>query len=178
MCVANDAALADRLDIFRVHGSRPKYYHAFVGGNFRLDEIQAAVLNIKFPHLDSWTKGRQENACFYFGAFEKAGLLPKVTLPGSKTGARHIYNQFIIRVQDRDALRTYLQENGIGTEIYYPVPLHLQECFAYLGHKAGDFPESERAATHTLAIPIYPELQQDQLQYVVDTIAAFYASRH
>ena len=178
MCVANDAALADRLDIFRVHGSRPKYYHAFVGGNFRLDEIQAAVLNVKFPHLDSWTKGRQENACFYFGAFEKAGLLPKVTLPGSKTGARHIYNQFVIRVEHRDALRTYLQSNGIGTEVYYPVPLHLQECFAYLGHKAGDFPESERAATHTLAIPIYPELHQDQLQFVVDTIAAFYASRH
>jgi dTDP-4-amino-4,6-dideoxygalactose transaminase len=178
MCVANDAALADRLDIFRVHGSRPKYYHAFVGGNFRLDEIQAAVLNVKFPHLDSWTKGRQENACFYFGAFEKAGLLSKVKLPGSKTGARHIYNQFVIRVEDRDALRAYLQSNGVGTEVYYPVPLHLQECFAYLGHKAGDFPESERAATHTLAIPIYPELQQDQLQYVVDTIAAFYASRH
>jgi dTDP-4-amino-4,6-dideoxygalactose transaminase len=174
MCVANDAALADRLDIFRVHGSRPKYYHAFVGGNFRLDEIQAAVLNIKFPHLDSWTKGRQENACFYFGAFEKAGLLSKVKLPGSKTGARHIYNQFVIRVQDRDALRTYLQENGVGTEIYYPVPLHLQECFAYLGYGKGDFPESEHAALQTLAIPIFPELTRDQLQYVVDTIARFY----
>lgn len=175
MCVANDAALADRLDIFRVHGSRPKYYHAFVGGNFRLDEIQAAVLNVKLPHLDSWTKGRQENACFYFGAFEKAGLLSKVTLPGSQTGARHIYNQFVIRVEDRDALRAYLQKNDVGTEIYYPVPLHLQECFAYLGYQKGDFPESEKAALQTLAIPIYPELEREQLQYVVDTIAAFYS---
>jgi len=174
MCVANDAQLADRLDIFRVHGSRPKYYHAFVGGNFRLDEIQAAVLNVKLPHLDAWTRGRQENACFYFGAFEKAGLLSHVTLPGSETGARHIYNQFVIRVQSRDALRAYLQNQGVGTEVYYPVPLHLQECFAYLGYQQGDFPESERAAAETLAIPIFPELERDQLQYVVDTIAAFY----
>jgi dTDP-4-amino-4,6-dideoxygalactose transaminase len=163
-CVTNDPALAERMEILRVHGGKPKYYHSFIGGNFRIDELQAAVLNIKLPHLDSWSAGRQKNAKFYDAGLAKAVQTPKA-FPG-----RHIYNQYVIRVRDRDGMRQYLTDSGIGTEIYYPVPLHLQKCFAYLGHKAGDFPESERAAQETLALPIYPELRQEQLQYVVEKI--------
>ncbi|MGD9597547.1 MAG: DegT/DnrJ/EryC1/StrS family aminotransferase [Steroidobacteraceae bacterium] len=175
LCVANDAALAERLRIFRVHGGEPKYYHAFIGGNFRLDELQAAVLNVKLPHLDAWTAGRQRNAAYYDAAFAQAALGTKVVTPPSAPGARHIYNQYVIRVPRRDALRAHLASCDIGTEIYYPVPLHLQKCFAYLGHSAGDFPESERAAAETLALPIFPELEKAQLQYVVDRIAEFHA---
>jgi dTDP-4-amino-4,6-dideoxygalactose transaminase len=174
MCVANDPALAERLDILRVHGGKPKYFHAFIGGNFRLDELQAAILNVKLKHLDAWTTGRQSNAAFYDRAFAAAGLRGALVTPVPARQGRHIYNQYIIRVRDRDRLRQYLGEQGIGTEIYYPVPLHLQKCFAYLGHGSGDFPESERAAEETLALPIFPELAETQLQYVVDTIAAFY----
>ena len=177
MCVTNDAALAAKLAMIRVHGMEPKYYHQLVGGNFRIDELQAAVLVIKLKHLDDWSRGRQENACFYFGAFDQAQLKPIVTLPAALPGARHIYNQFIVRSPKRDALRAHLASRGIGSEIYYPVPLHLQQCFAYLGYKAGDFPESERAAAETLALPIYPELRRDQLQYVVDAIAVFHEGR-
>ena len=175
MCVTNDAALAAKLAMVRVHGMEPKYYHQIIGGNFRIDELQAAVLVIKLRHLDDWSRARQENACFYFGAFEKAGLKGKVTLPPALSGARHIYNQFIIRVPQRDALKKHLGECGVGSEIYYPVPLHRQECFAHLGYTAGAFPESERAAAETLALPIFPELSREQLQYVVDCIAGFYA---
>jgi dTDP-4-amino-4,6-dideoxygalactose transaminase len=172
MVVTNDAKLAERLEILRVHGGKPKYYHKVIGGNFRLDEIQAAVLNVKLPHLDAWTAGRQKNAAFYDAAFARAGLGDRVvTPPPAPAGARHIYNQYCIRVQSRDELRAKLAEQGVGTEIYYPLPLHLQECFAYLGHRAGDFPESERAANESLALPIYPELAEAQLQYVVDAIA-------
>jgi dTDP-4-amino-4,6-dideoxygalactose transaminase len=174
MCVANDPALAERLDILRVHGGRPKYFHSFIGGNFRLDELQAAVLNVKLKHLDDWTAGRQRNAAFYDGAFARADLGRAVQTPIPAKGSRHIYNQYVIRVRDRDLLRQHLTAGGVGTEIYYPVPLHQQKCFAYLGHRAGDFPESERAAEETLALPIFPELTETQLQYVVDTIAAFY----
>jgi len=174
MCVTNDAALAERLRIFRVHGGEPKYYHAFIGGNFRLDELQAAVLGVKLPHLDAWTAGRQRNAAFYDEAFAQAALGDAVVTPRAAPGGRHIYNQYVIRVRERDALRALLAAGGIGTEIYYPVPLHLQKCFAYLGHAAGDFPESERAAADTLALPIFPELETAQLQYVVDRIAAYY----
>lgn len=174
MCVTNDAALAERMDILRVHGGKPKYYHSFIGGNFRIDELQAAVLNVKLKHIDDWSAGRQRNAAFYNSAFGKAKLGEAVETPYAALGFRHIYNQYIVRVRDRDALRQYLSAAGIGTEIYYPVPLHLQACFAYLGHKAGDFPQSERAAAETLALPIYPELSETQLQYVVDTITAFY----
>ena len=178
MCVTNDPALADRLEIFRVHGSKPKYYHAFVGGNFRIDELQAAVLAVKLPHLDAWSTARQRNAAIYDAAFASAGLAGRVQPPPpAPAGSRHIYNQYIIRAADRDALRAHLTAHDIGTEIYYPVPLHLQECFRYLGHAAGDFPESERAALGTLALPIYPELEPAQLQFVVDTIAGFYAGR-
>jgi dTDP-4-amino-4,6-dideoxygalactose transaminase len=174
MCVTNDAELAERLRIFRVHGGEPKYYHAFIGGNFRIDELQAAVLNIKLPHLDAWSAARQRNAAFYDAAFAKAALGEAVTTPHAAPGARHIYNQYVIRVHRRDELRAHLAKAEIGTEIYYPVPLHLQKCFAYLGHSAGDYPESERAAAETLALPIFPELETAQLQYVVDSIAGFY----
>ena len=175
MCVTNDAALAAKLAMVRVHGMEPKYYHQLVGGNFRLDEIQAVVLAIKLKHLDAWTLGRQENACFYFEAFEHAGLKGTVTLPAALPGVRHIYNQFVVRFPQRDALKKYLGECGVGSEIYYPVPLHQQQCFAPLGYQTGDFPESERAAAETLALPIFPELSREQLQYVVDCIAHFYA---
>jgi dTDP-4-amino-4,6-dideoxygalactose transaminase len=173
MCVANDPALAERLEILRVHGGKPKYYHPFIGGNFRIDEIQAAVLDIKLPHLDSWTAGRQRNAKFYDVAFAKATLGDAVKTPTALPG-RHIYNQYMIRVRERDRLRQFMADSGIGTEVYYPVPLHLQQCFAYLGHKAGEFPESERASNEVLALPIFPELRTEQLQYVVETVASFY----
>jgi dTDP-4-amino-4,6-dideoxygalactose transaminase len=177
MCVTNDPALAAKLAMVRVHGMEPKYYHQLVGGNFRLDEIQAVVLSIKLKHLDAWTLGRQENACFYFEAFERAGLKGTVTLPAALPGVRHIYNQFVVRFPQRDALKKYFGECGVGSEIYYPVPLHQQQCFAPLGYATGDFPESERAAAETLALPIFPELSREQLQYVVDCIAHFYAHR-
>ena len=173
MCTARDEELARHLKILRVHGGEPKYYHSFIGGNFRLDEIQAAVLAIKLPHLDDWTAGRASNAEFYLTEFRKAGIAGVVTPPVARTG-RHIWNQFVIRAPRRDALRSFLAQQGIGTEIYYPVPLHLQRCFDYLGHSAGDFPEAERAAAETLALPIFAELAPPQLQYVVDRIAAFY----
>ncbi|MBM4192331.1 MAG: DegT/DnrJ/EryC1/StrS family aminotransferase [Gammaproteobacteria bacterium] len=175
MCVTNDAQLAAKLAMIRVHGMEPKYYHQLVGGNFRIDALQAAVLVVKLKHLDTWSRARQENACFYFGAFGKAELTRVISLPEALTGARHIYNQFIIRSPKRDALRMYLSARGVGSEIYYPVPLHRQQCFAYLGYAEGAFPESERAAAETVALPIFPELTREQLQYVVDVIAEFYA---
>ncbi|HZO21724.1 MAG TPA: DegT/DnrJ/EryC1/StrS family aminotransferase [Steroidobacteraceae bacterium] len=175
MCVANDPTIAERLEIMRVHGGKPKYFHSVIGGNFRMDELQAAILNVKLKHLEGWTAMRQRNAAFYDGAFAAADLGRAVQTPAAVAGGRHIYNQYVIRVRDRDLLRQHLTANGVGTEIYYPLPLHLQKCFAYLGHRAGDFPVSERAAEETLALPIYPELTETQLQYVVDTIAAFYS---
>jgi dTDP-4-amino-4,6-dideoxygalactose transaminase len=174
MCVTQDAGLAERMTVLRVHGGKPKYYHSLIGGNFRIDELQAAVLNVKLPHLDAWTAARQRNAAYYDGAFAKAKLGGAVRTPRAVSGGRHIYNQYVIRVQDRDRLRQQLGERSVGTEIYYPVPLHLQQCFAYLGHAAGDFPHAEAAALETVALPIYPELMAEQLQYVVDSIARFY----
>jgi dTDP-4-amino-4,6-dideoxygalactose transaminase len=176
MCVCNDAALAERMEVLRVHGGKPKYYHALIGGNFRIDELQAAVLNVKLRHLDEWTAGRQRNAAFYDDAFARARLGPAVQTPHAQPGARHIYNQYVIRARERDALRQHLAAAGVGSEIYYPVPLHLQQCFAYLGGRAGDHPHAERAAHETLALPIYPELSETQLQYVVDAIANYYRS--
>jgi dTDP-4-amino-4,6-dideoxygalactose transaminase len=173
-CVTDDADLAKHMMILRVHGMEPKYYHSFVGGNFRIDEIQAAVLNIKLRHLDSWSEGRQRNAAFYDKAFAAAGLGDAVQTPVAVPGYRHIYNQYVIRAKRRDELRKALGEAGVGAEVYYPVPLHQQKCFEYLGYRTGELPESERAAAETLALPIFPELATEQLQYVVDSIARFY----
>jgi len=168
---------AERLKILRVHGAAPKYHHHVIGGNFRIDALQAAILNVKLSRLDAWTAGRQANAARYRSLFEKAGLLDLVGLPLA-TGHRHVYNQYVIRVaKDRDRLRDHLARAGIGTEIYYPVPLHLQACFADLGHKAGDFPESEKAAAQTLALPIFPELTAEQQAYVVECIKVFFAEK-
>jgi len=174
MCVANDPALAERIEILRVHGGKPKYYHAFIGGNFRIDEIQSAVLNVKLKHLDAWSAARQRNAMIYDEAFENADLGKAVETPRAVPGVRHIFNQYVLRVRDRDLLRQHLMAAGVGTEVYYPVPLHLQECFEYLKHRKGDFPQSERAADETLALPIFPELTKAQLHYVVDCVADFY----
>ena len=173
MCVTNDDALAAKLRMLRVHGMEPKYYHALIGGNFRIDELQAAVLLVKFRHLEDWHAGRRRNAAFYDAAFRGAGLVNRVTTPVALPGYRHVYNQYVIRTPRRDELRIYLSECGIGTEIYYPVPLHMQECFAYLGYRPEDCPESARAARETLALPIYPELTETQLRHVVDSIAGF-----
>jgi len=175
LCTTNDADLAEHLRVMRVHGGKPKYYHAFIGGNFRIDELQAAVLRVKLKYLDGWTEGRRRNASYYDKALASAGFGSKVIAPRTMPGLRHIYNQYVVRAADRDALRKFLGERGIGTEIYYPVPLHLQECFEYLGYRAGDFPESERAAAETLALPIYPELEPAQLAHVVASVADFYA---
>ena len=175
LCVAQDDALAEHLRVLRVHGGKPKYHHAFIGGNFRIDELQAAVLNVKLDYLDDWSRRRGANARLYDSAFAQAGLAESVTVPTALAGFHHIYNQHVIRAHRRDALRECLASCGVGTEIYYPIPLHLQQCFAYLGHRVGDFPESERAALETLALPIYPELAPEQLHYVVERIAAFYA---
>ena len=174
MCTAQDEALAERMRVLRVHGGKPKYHHSMIGANLRLDELQAAVLRVKFPHLERWTEARRRNAALYRAEFERRGLGAAVTLPRELPGHRHIYNQFVIRSTLRDALRTFLTEHGIGTEIYYPVPLHLQECFASLGHAVGDCPQSEAAARQTLAIPIYPELTPAQIERVVDVIARFH----
>ena len=174
MCTTNDDAVAERLSILRLHGGKPKYYHAVVGGNFRLDAMQAAILLVKLRSLDAWTAARQSNAAYYDKAFKAAGLGDHVSTPKTLTGKRHIYNQYVIRVSDRDKLRQHLGDGGIGTEIYYPVPLHLQKCFAKLGYKPGDCPESEAAADETVAIPVYPELTCDQQDHVVATISDFY----
>jgi dTDP-4-amino-4,6-dideoxygalactose transaminase len=174
MVVSNDKALADRVNILSKHGSQPKYYHKFVGGNFRLDTLQAAVLRVKLKYLDRWTEGRQRNAGTYRRLFQEIGLDKVVELPVEAPNVRHIYNQFVIRFPQREALMAYLKEHKIGHEIYYPVPMHLQECFADLGHKVGDFALSEAAANESLAIPIYPELTEEMQRTVVETIARFY----
>jgi dTDP-4-amino-4,6-dideoxygalactose transaminase len=172
MVVTNDASRAERLKVLRGHGSKPKYYHKLVGGNFRLDAIQAAIVSAKLPHLDEWTAARQRNAQRYDQLFQEAGA--PIGLPSIVTD-RHIFNQYVIRVAERDKLQAHLQKNGVGTEVYYPVPMHVQECFAYLGYSRGDFPESERAAAETLALPIHPELTEPQAQFVVKCIREFLA---
>lgn len=178
MVVTNDSHLADRMRMLRVHGAHPKYFHKFVGGNFRLDAIQAAVLNVKSKYLDGWTAARQNNAHRYSSMLGKVEMIttPVAVYAGSGVKHHHIYNQYVVRTQDRDALRAHLQTRGIGTEIYYPVPFHLQECFAYLGYKAGEFPHSEAASFESLAIPIYPELTAEMQGYVVDSIREWNAT--
>lgn len=173
MVTANSAERIERLKIFRNHGMNPKYYHHFVGGNFRLDALQAAVLSIKLKHLDSWTEGRQKNAEEYRRIFAANGLDGKVVLPSEAPyTTRHIYNQFSILVKDgrRDAVKAALQAANVGCDIYYPVPLHMQECFAGLGYRKGDLPVSEAVADEILALPIYPESTAAMREYVVATI--------
>jgi dTDP-4-amino-4,6-dideoxygalactose transaminase len=175
LCTTSDAELAERMRVLRVHGGKPKYFHALIGGNFRIDELQAAVLRVKLKYLDGWTEARQRNADFYGRAFAAAALGSQLVTPRVIAGQRHIFNQYIVRVQRRDELKQFLAGCGVGTEIYYPVPLHLQECFAYLNHGSGEFPHSERAAAETLALPVYPELTRTQLEHVVASVAKFYA---
>jgi len=170
MIVTNDGQRAEKVRCLRGHGAKPKYYHKIVGGNFRLDAIQAAVVSAKLPHLDSWTAARQQNAKRYDRLFDDAGV--PIGLPLVQAD-RHIFNQYVIRVSRRDELQAHLKKNGVGTEVYYPVPLHLQECFAYLGYQVGAFPESERAAKETLALPIQPELTEAQARFVVECVAEF-----
>ena len=171
----DDDELAERLFALRVHGSKERYYHKWVGLNSRLDGFQGAVLRVKLPYLDSWSNKRKANADLYRKLFTDAGLTEQVGLPYERENVRHIYNQFVVRVPGkRDELRAFLTEKGIGTDIYYPVSLHMQECFEYVGYKEGDLPESEKASRETLALPIYPELRPEQLEYVVESIARFY----
>jgi dTDP-4-amino-4,6-dideoxygalactose transaminase len=193
LVVTNDDELAEIITIKRVHGGKPKYHHKVIGGNFRLDALQAAVISVKLPHLDSWSQGRRHNAALYSKLFIEAGLAQsegktefgnnnQVLLPAPVFKPKsenelmknyHIYNQYIIRVEKRDELRDFLLANEIGCEIYYPIPFHLQECFEDLGYKKGDFPVAEFAADYSLALPIYPELTENQINFVVSKIAEF-----
>ncbi len=181
LVTAQDQALADKARIMRVHGGKPKYHHKLVGGNFRIDALQAALLRVKLPHLPAATKARRKNAALYQQLFTKAGIVGNPTNPEPRSiglpaiGEGHIVNQYVLRVGggQRDAMRDALQKKNIGTEVYYPIPLHLQECFASLGEKVGAFPESERAAKDTLAVPIFPELTEAEIRYVADAVAAF-----
>ena len=175
MVVANDPLLAEKVRLLRVHGSQPKYYHKWIGINSRLDTIQAAILLVKFKYLEKWTEARQKKAKRYGELFQEIiSLVDDFQLPTIQYQNRHIFNQYVIRVPRRDQLRKFLTDEGIGTDIYYPLPLHLQECFSFLKHRKGDFPASEKAAEETLALPIYPELTEDQQDRVVDRIKAFY----
>ena len=174
LVTAMSAELARTIRSLRNHGMEPKYFHRLIGGNFRLDAMQAAVLRVKLPYLDRWTEARRRNAARYRALFDSAGLTQRVRLPVEATNRTHIYNQFVIRVDDRDSLRTHLDARGIGTEVYYPVPFHLQECFASLGYRPGAFPNAEAAARESLALPIYGELTEAQQAAVVDAIARFY----
>ena len=176
VCMAEN--LAERLRTCRQHGMEPRYHHQFIGGNFRLDEMQAAILQVKLAHLTSWSAARRAAADFYRAEFSRRNLANSIILPAEpyreRAANHHIYHQFVIRAEARDELKAHLARNEIGSEIYYPVPLHLQECFFYLEHKEGDFPEAERAAAETLALPMYPELTRDAQRFVVDKIAEFY----
>jgi dTDP-4-amino-4,6-dideoxygalactose transaminase len=187
IATSNDGASAERMRILRVHGEAPKYHHSLVGLNSRLDVLQAAVLRVKLAHLDSWSAERRANAGVYDQLFAKAGAgvgpgefddlaLPVRSPQVNDAPARHIFNQYVIRVPagNRDALREFLRERRVGTEIYYPVPLHMQECFRSLGYKAGDFPVAERAAQETIALPVYPELAREQIEAVVSRIQSFF----
>jgi dTDP-4-amino-4,6-dideoxygalactose transaminase len=173
LVTTNDEALASRLRLLRNHGAQPKYFHKFIGGNFRLDAVQAAVLRVKAPHLATWTAGRRRNADRYRELMTEAKLGATVALPIEPAGCNHIYNQFVVRVERRDALRAHLASRGVETEIYYPVPLHLQECFAGIA-VSGQYPHAEDASRRSLALPIYSELTDEQLRYVVNAIAEFF----
>jgi len=177
MVVTNNERLAESVRMLRVHGSRQRYYHDAIGINSRLDELQAAVLRVKLKRLAVWTEKRIENAGRYDALFNKMGQPPEVKLPGTGAGQRSVYNQYVIRAKKRDALRAHLSGLGIGSEIYYPMPLHLQKCFRYLGYRTGDFPVSEKAAKEVLALPIYPELKAKEQRHVVESIIGFYSKR-
>lgn len=173
--VTGDAALADSIRLLRTHGARPKYFHAVLGGNFRIDALQAAVLRVKLQHLERFTAARRQNAAHYRELFGEQGLGDAVRLP--EGSPEHVYHQFTIRAQRRDELQAHLKACGVGTEVYYPQPLHLQRCFADLGHRAGEFPLAEAAAAEALSLPIHPELEAEDLMYVVERIAEFYRDR-
>ena len=170
MVVTGNTEWAEKIRLLRVHGGYKKYQYKYVGLNSRLDALQAAILSRKLPHLDNWNQARRKNAIHYDRAFAQGPVTPPPIIPGCWS----TYNQYVIRSPQRDALQSYLEHKGIGTAVYYPIPLHLQECFASLGHTIGDFPHSEKASKETLAIPVYPELTQEQVEYVVDSICSFY----
>jgi dTDP-4-amino-4,6-dideoxygalactose transaminase len=172
MVVTNDDHLAETVRVIRVHGAKPKYQHSLVGGNFRLDALQAAILRVKLKYLTRWTEMRRNKAHRYRSLFEEMGLSKCASLPEDSSG--HIYNQFVARFPDRDRLRRFLREKGVQTEVYYPIPLHLQDCFGDLGYRRGDFPNAEIAARDSLALPIYPEITEEQQRYVVQQIRDFY----
>jgi dTDP-4-amino-4,6-dideoxygalactose transaminase len=172
MVITNDDHLAETVRVLRVHGAKPKYHHSLVGGNFRLDALQAAILRVKLKHLTRWTEMRRNSASRYRALFEKMGLSKRVSAPEDSVG--HIYNQFVCRFPDRDRLQSFLKERGVETEVYYPIPLPLQDCFRHLGYRAGDFPQAEGAARDSLALPIYPEITEEQQKYVVEKIREFY----
>jgi dTDP-4-amino-4,6-dideoxygalactose transaminase len=173
MIVTNNEDLYNRLVTMRNHGAKPKYYHKFVGGNFRLDPLQAAILMVKFPHLAEWTAARQRNAAYYNSRFKATSIQTPMIRPGCVS----IYNQYVVRVGDRDALKGFLKDKGIGTEIYYPRALHEQECFAGLGYAPSDFPESSAAAAQVLALPIYPELSREMMDHVANVVLEATQSR-
>lgn len=172
LCTTQDEEVYERLKMLRMHGGKQRYYHDEVGGNFRLDTLQAAYLSVKLKHLDTWHQGRRKNAAFYD---EHLAGVEQITTPVIADGNESIYNQYTLRVQQRDELQKYLGEAGVGSAIYYPLCMHEQKCFSYLGHQAGDFPHAEQAASEVLSIPIYPELSEEQLAHVAETIKAFYA---
>ncbi len=174
MVVTNDEALAKKMRILRNHGAEPKYHHSLIGGNFRLDALQAAVLRVKLKRLDAWTKARRENAARYDELLAKTSVKTPKELHPLRSGHGHIFNQYVVRAPQRDELQRFLAKEGIATEVYYPVPLHLQECFKRLGHKPGDFPNSEAAAKETLALPVYPELSAEQQAAVAAAVERFY----
>lgn len=175
LVTTNDDALAERVRLLRTHGAERQYHHRIIGGNFRIDALQAAVLRVKMPHLARWTAGRQRNAARYRELIGAAGLTRRVTLPVEAEGRTHIYNQFVVRVPDRERVKAGLADRGVGTAVYYPVPFHRQECFAHLGAWTGGFPEAERAARDTLALPIFGELSDHHLRYVVDGLSTLVA---
>ncbi|HEX2056548.1 MAG TPA: DegT/DnrJ/EryC1/StrS family aminotransferase, partial [Nitrospiraceae bacterium] len=174
MVTTNNKPLADAIAMLRVHGSRVRYVHEAIGINSRLDALQAAILSVKFKYLDRWAEGRRRNASRYQQLFTDAKLLDHVALPAVERTNHHVFNQFTIRVPKRDQLRAHLKEKGIGTEVYYPLPMHLQNCYRELGYQKGSFPVSEQAAAEALSLPIYAELREDQLAYVVGAIGDFF----
>jgi dTDP-4-amino-4,6-dideoxygalactose transaminase len=174
MLTTNDEGFADKLRVLHLHGGHTKYEYELIGMNSRLDALQAAILRVKLRHLDSWSDGRKRKAAKYAELFAKFGLDHDICLPQTQTNSSHIYNQYVIRSQRRDELKTFLRDCGVPSEVYYPLPLHLQQAFAYLGYKHGDFPESEAASKEVLALPVFPEMTEDQQNLVVESIATFY----